>query len=125
VEAIVKYLILIYGNQVDWDGFSAADKHAFGRDHLALTDSLAESGELVLSEGLADPELATCVSVRDGQTVTTDGPYAEAKEHLAGLYLVECDSIERAIEQAARMPDARYGAQVEVRPVLDFSGWEM
>jgi hypothetical protein len=58
------------------------------------------------------------VSVREGRTLTTDGPFAEAKEYLAGFYLVECESIERAVEIAARTPDAAYG-EVEVRPVLD------
>jgi hypothetical protein len=120
----MKYLILIYGNPGNWDSFSAAEKKAFTSAHLALDDSLAESGELIVSQGLADPALATCVSVRDGQTMTSDGPYAEAKEHLAGFYLIECDGIEQAIAHAARVPDAAYG-QVEVRPVLDFTGWEM
>jgi hypothetical protein len=63
------------------------------------------------------------VSVRDEQTITSDGPFAEVKEHLAGFYLVECDSMERAVELAARVPDAHIH-EVEVRPVLDMSGWE-
>ncbi|MGI8624854.1 MAG: YciI family protein [Solirubrobacteraceae bacterium] len=82
--------------------------------------ALAESGELIVSEGLADPSLAKSVSVREGQTMTTDGPFAEAKEYLAGFYLIECESIERAVELAARAPDAATGA-VEVRPIFDLS----
>jgi hypothetical protein len=96
----------------------------FGRGHIALTEALAESGELIVSEGLADPSLAKHVSVRDGRTIASDGPFAEVKEHLAGFYLVECESIERAIELAARVPDAAHG-EVEVRPVLDLNGLEL
>jgi len=119
----VKYLILIYTNQIGWEGLSDAQRADFGRGHLALSEELAESAELIVSEGLADPALATCVSVREGRTLTTDGPFAEVKEHLAGFYLIECESLDRAIAHAARVPDAAYG-QVEVRPILDMSGWE-
>jgi hypothetical protein len=127
MEALVKFLILIYSNPTFlkvWEGLSDAQRLELGRGHLALTESLVASGELVVSEGLADPSLAKRVSVRDGRTITSDGPFAEVKEHLAGFYLVECDSIERAIEHAARVPDAAY-SEVEVRPVLDLSGLEM
>jgi hypothetical protein len=61
--------------------------------------------------------------VRDGETVVSDGPFAEVKEHLAGFYLLECESLERAIEWAAKVPDAHL-REVEVRPILDMSGWE-
>jgi hypothetical protein len=64
------------------------------------------------------------VSVRDGQTVTSDGPFAEAKELLAGFFLLDCDSPERAVEIAARMPEAELGL-VEVRPILQLGGLEM
>lgn len=122
----MKYLILIHTNPASlkvWAGLDDEQRMAFGLGHRALTEFLAESGELIVSEGLADPSLATYVSVRNGKTLTSDGPFAEVKEHLAGLYLVDCDSIERAIELAAKAPDAVYG-YVEVRPVLDMSGWE-
>ena len=62
--------------------------------------------------------------MQDGRTLTTDGPFAEAKEVLAGFFLVECESIDRAIEHAARVPEAALGL-VEVRPVMDLSGFEM
>lgn len=122
----MKYLILIHTNPASlkvWEGLSEDQRTEFGRGHMALTESLAESGELIVSEGLADPSTAKYVSVREGKTLTSDGPFAEVKEHLAGFYLIECDSIERAIEHAARAPDAAYG-YVEVRPILDMSGWE-
>ena len=123
----MKYLILIYSNPRSlavWEGLSDAQRVEFGRGHLALTEALAASGELIVSEGLADPMLAKRVSVREGRTLTTDGPFAEVKEHLAGFYLIECESIDRAVEHAARVPDAALG-EVEVRPVLDLGGMEL
>src|SRR5687768_6168740 len=85
--------------------------------YAALNEELAASGELVVTEALADPSRTTRVTVRDGQALTTDGPFAEAKELLAGFYLVECETRERAVEIAARVPEAQLGL-VEVRPVL-------
>jgi len=123
VEATVKYLILIHSNPQflqRWEGLSDAQREEFGRGHFALTDELAASGELIVSEGLADPALAKRVTARDGQTMTADGPFAEVKEHLAGFYLVDCESTDRAVQIAARVPDAVWGL-VEVRPVLDMS----
>ncbi|MBC6463663.1 YciI family protein [Actinomadura sp. HBU206391] len=120
----MKYLILIYSNPQVWEGLSEAQRAEFGRAHAALTEELAASGELIVSEGLADPSLAKRVSVRDGEVMASDGPFAEVKEHLAGFYLIECESVERAIEYAARAPDAAY-CDVEVRPVLDLGGLEM
>jgi hypothetical protein len=120
----VKYMLLIYSNPESWAGLSAEQREALGRDHAALTEELAEQGLLVSSAGLADPITSRTVMVRNNTQTTTDGPYAEAKEHLAGFYLVECDNVDQAIEYAARMPDAKYVA-VEVRPVMDTSGLEM
>jgi len=71
-----------------------------------LSDRLADSGELVASEGLANSSLAHTVAVRNGQTLTTDGPFAEVKEHLAGFYLIEVESFDRAVQIAARSPAA-------------------
>ena len=119
----MKYLILIHSNpqvRQRWEGLSDAQRAEFGRGHFALTDELAASGELIVSEGLADPALAKRVTARDGQVITSHGPFAEVKEHLAGFYLVDCESTDRAVQIAARVPDAVWGL-VEVRPVLDMS----
>jgi hypothetical protein len=123
----VKYLILIYSNPASreiWEGFSDEQRAEGFRYYGALTEELAASGELIVTEALADPSLTRRVTVRDGQTVTSDGPFAEAKELLAGFFLVECDSMERAVEVAARMPEAELGL-VEVRPVLQLGGMEI
>ena len=119
----MKYLILIYSNAESrkiWEGFSDAQRAEGYRYYAGLNEDLTASGEMIVSEALADPSLAKRVSVREGQTMTTDGPFAEVKEHLAGFYLLECESMERAVEHAARIPEAEMGL-VEVRPVLDLS----
>lgn len=119
----MRYLILIQSNPQSrevWERLSEEQRTAFGRAHLALTDELVGTGELVASEGLPDPSNATLVRVRGGRTLTSDGPFAEAKEYLAGFYLVDVPDLERAVEIAARAPDAGTGS-VEVRPVYDFS----
>jgi hypothetical protein len=116
----VKYLILVHSNPhfaERWRGLTDAQRAAFGPDHRALTDELLESGELIVSEGLADPALAQRVTATPSGTAVADGPFAEVKEHLAGFYLVDCATRERAVEIAARVPDAVWGL-VEVRPVL-------
>jgi hypothetical protein len=122
----MKYLILIQSNARSlavWERMTDEQRMAFGRDHFKLTTEMEEAGVLVASEGLADPSLAKWVSVRNGETIASDGPYAEVKEHLAGFYLVDCPSLEDAIAWAARVPDAA-NTEVEVRPILDMSGWE-
>ena len=122
----MKYMILIHSNEQSlalWETLTEQQRTDFGVGHLKLTEEMAEAGVLVVSEGLADPQLARWVSARDGETIASDGPFAEVKEHLAGFYLIECDSMERAVEWAAKVPDAHL-REVEVRPVLDMSGWE-
>lgn len=119
----MKYLILIYSNpqsRAIWEGMSTAERSE-GLDYYAgLTEELAASGELIASEAVADPSRARRVTVLDGRPHTTDGPFAEVKEHLAGFFLVQCGSTERAVQIAARIPEAAYGL-VEVRPTLQLS----
>ena len=120
----MKYLILIYNNpgaRQYWEGLSQAQLIEATRGYVALNKDLAASGEVIVNEALADPSEAKRVTVREGKTMTTDGPFAEVKEHLAGFYLIECENIDRAIEHAARVPEAAHGL-VEVRPVMDLSG---
>jgi hypothetical protein len=120
-------MILIHSNEQSmalWETLTEQQRTDFGVGHLKLTEEMAEAGVLVVSEGLADPQLARWVSARDGETIASDGPFAEVKEHLAGFYLIEVDGLDQAIEWAAKVPDARL-REVEVRPVLDMSAWEV
>ncbi|QYN23689.1 YciI family protein [Amycolatopsis sp. DSM 110486] len=120
----MKYLVLIYGNlasRAAWAGMSDEQKAAGLRAYVEFNDDLDGSGERIVSERLAAPELTKQVIVRDDEVSTTDGPFAEIKEQLAGFYLLECDSEERALEIAARIPEAPY-ATIEVRPVMGLTG---
>ena len=119
----MKYVILIYSNPRSreiWEGFSEAERAEGYKHYAALHEDLAASGELVVSEALADPAQATRVTVQGGRAIPSDGPFAEAKEHLAGFFLLDCPSRERALEWAARVPEAALGL-VEVRPVMNLS----
>ncbi|MQA03518.1 MAG: YciI family protein [Streptosporangiales bacterium] len=123
----MKYLVLIYTNPQArqlWEQLPEAERAAGLRAYAALNEELAASGEMIVSESLADSSLAKHLTVRGGEAMTTDGPYAEVKEQLAGFYLVECGDIDRACEIAARIPEAEAGV-VEVRPVRTFGGVEM
>ncbi|GAA4550692.1 YciI family protein [Amycolatopsis samaneae] len=131
----MKYLIMIYSNPKSWGhpiflrtpealAMSGEAREEMGREFGELLREITESGELVGGEALADPAQVRTVRVRDGVPAATDGPYLESKEHLAGYFVVDCESVERATEIAGRFPDARFAA-VEVRPIMGTSGQEM
>jgi hypothetical protein len=120
----VKYMLLIYNNPATYEGWSEQERAALFGEVDAIMTELKESGELVGGEALADPSTTRTVRVRDGVPAVTDGPFAEAKEQLGGYLMVECASEQRAVEIAARWPDARYFA-MEVRQVMTPSGDEM
>lgn len=113
----MKYMLLIYGNQQTWDLLEERGYDDLMKRHTALGEELAATGEFVGSNGLTTAGART-VKVRGGAPDVTDGPYAEAKEVLAGYYLIECDSLERATEIALKVPEAELN-QVEIRAVID------
>jgi hypothetical protein len=117
----MKFLVMIYGNpesRAVWDSLSDDQKREGMAGYTALNDVLSASGELVASESLGDPAATKQVLVRDGRVMTTDGPFAEVKEQLAGFYLLDCDSVDRAVEIVAQIPEAPFSI-VEIRPVRD------
>lgn len=123
----MKYLILIYTNPEArqlWQQLPEEEQAAGLQAYAELNEDLVGSGEMIVSESLADASLAKHVTVRGGEAMTTDGPFAEVKEELAGFYLVECETVERATEIAGLIPEAEAGV-VEVRPVHTYSGLEM
>jgi hypothetical protein len=124
----VKYVVLIYSNPMSrqlWDSLSGAERAEGLAYYAGLAQTLAESGELIVTEALAGPDKAKGVLVYEGITTTTDGPFAEAKEHLAGFFLLDCESMDRAIEIASEVPEAEYGGLVEVRPVRALSDFDV
>jgi hypothetical protein len=76
---------------------------------------------MVAGEPLQPPDTATTVRMRDGQRIVTDGPFAETKEWLAGFYTFNCNSLDEALDWAAKIPGAKYGS-IEVRPVMEIPG---
>jgi hypothetical protein len=116
----MKYLCLIYENEKNFETMSPADGEAIMAEYFAFTDGIRRSGQYVSGEALQPTQTATTVKVRNGKVSTTDGPFAETKEQLGGYYMIEAKDLNEAIQVAAKIPGARFGA-VEVRPVVDFS----
>jgi hypothetical protein len=114
----MRYLALIYGDEnVVW---SEEETQEVMAAYTAFGEEGAKSGVLTgVGEALQPTSTATTVRVRDGETVTTDGPFAETKEQLGGFYLFECDNLDQAIEWAAKIPGAKDGS-IEVRPIMEF-----
>lgn len=113
----MKYMLIIYGNEEIWSSFPDEEIAQIIRDTDAHNAALAASGEMLGGYGVADQIQAKQVTVADGATVVTDGPYIEAKEYIGSFYIVDVDSEARALEIAAAMPSARH-RQIEVRPIL-------
>jgi hypothetical protein len=113
----MEYLALIYGSPEAWESLSDAERTANYEGYMAVSRDAASAGKLVDGAELESPAAATSVRVRGGEALVTDGPYAEVKESLGGYYLFSCDSLEEAIDWAARIPAAWTGGAVEVRPV--------
>jgi hypothetical protein len=131
----MKYMILTYASQQDYGAlagqatdkpaWSAEDFAAMGAFMEAFNQDLVESGELVETRGLTAPVHARRVQLQQGMPVVTDGPYAETTEVLAGYWIVECDSFDRATEIAARLASCPNPAGVtqtavaDVRPIAE------
>lgn len=115
----MKYLLMITLNPADWDLLADAEREAVFRAHDEFQQRTAETGELVSTEPLADPSESATVRVRQGSAMVTDGPFIEAKEYIAGYYLLDCASRDRAIELAGQLPEAAFGA-IEVRPLMTY-----
>jgi hypothetical protein len=116
----MRYMLLIFTNPENWGTLNEAEVGAMMGEYNAFTERIVASGEFVSGDPLQGPDTATVVRVRDGARSTTDGPFVETKEHLAGYYVVECGSLDRALEIAAEIPDARWSG-VEVRPLADMT----
>lgn len=129
----MKFMILIYSNPTRWEFpvffhqeqvLSGEERDAQMTELVRLMTEISQSGELINTHVLADPALTTTVRGQGESMTSTDGPFAESKEQLAGYLVVDCDTLKRAVEIASRFPDARDGV-VEVRPIMDLSGLEM
>jgi hypothetical protein len=111
----VKYALLSYSRDAEWESLSEDDRNAIYGQYAAVSQSPGIAG----GEQLAPADTATTVRVADGSTLTTDGPFAETKEALGGFFLLDADNLDDAIAMAARIPAARMGGAVEVRPLVE------
>jgi hypothetical protein len=114
----MRYLLLIYQDEAARAKWSQEE---VGAEYEAYNAFGAEAEKRGLQSGLAllASNTATTVKVRNGKTLTTDGPFAETKEQLGGYYVLNCKDLDEAIEVAAKIPGAKYGS-IEIRPVMEF-----
>ena len=106
----MQYMLLIYSQE------GGADDPEVMKRYGAFTEEVREAGKMVAGDRLEPSTAATTVRIRNGETLTTDGPFAETKELLGGYYILECESLDEALAYAEKIPAAEHGS-VEVRPV--------
>ena len=109
----MQYLLLIYSAESDE---AALDQNTIMAEYGVFTQGIVQSGAFKSADRLRPVATATTVRIREGKTLTTDGPFAETREQLGGYYLVEAKDLDEAVAIAAKIPTAKYGS-VEVRPV--------
>jgi hypothetical protein len=113
----MKYLLLIYENEADWAAIPEAEKGKIFQEYVDYSKRIRQSGHYVAGQALQPVATATTVRVKNGKTLTTDGPFAETREQLGGFFMVEAKDLDEAIALAAGIPGARTGS-IEVRPIL-------
>ena len=116
----MRYAALIYTSEAVGMNMTDAERLEEYNAYNAFQQLVQQSGSLLGGDALLPTTSATTVRVRDGKTLTTDGPFAETKEQLGGFYLLNCDNLDQAIEIAAKIPGAAKGS-IEVRPIMEFN----
>ena len=112
----MQYMLLIHDDPTAWAGMSEEQVNAVMGEYFAYSDAIRKEGIFVAGDALQGPDTAHTLRVRDGERIVADGPFQETKEIVGGYYVVDCDTLDQAIDAAARIPSARFGA-IEVRPV--------
>ncbi|MBP2477882.1 hypothetical protein JOF53_006754 [Crossiella equi] len=123
----MKFLLIMQVNPAVLDALTEAEREAVGAGHAEFIRTVQASGELILTQALAEPAASAVVrGTSSGTPVVTDGPFTESKEFMGGFYLLEVESRERALELARLIPDTRHeGLAVEVRQVMFSGGMEL
>src|SRR5438132_13083864 len=116
MESAMKYMLLIYGNEGQWQGLAKSEIDQRMAAYRASTEALVGAGALVAGDRLQRADTATTVRVAGGKTNVLNGPYAETREQLGGYYLIDVPDLDAALSWAARCPGAGYGT-IEVRPI--------
>lgn len=112
----MRYMFLIYSSHVEESQITEAEVKQVYEAHMRFGEEARARGVMVGGEELHPTTMATTVRRRDGQTLTTDGPYAETKEQLGGYYILDCKDLDEALEMAAMIPSS---GCIEVRPIVD------
>jgi hypothetical protein len=113
----MKFLLMIHGAEDTWDALTDEEQGAARDRYRAFAAAARESGALLRAGELQPTASATTVRVKDGQTLVTDGPYAETREALGGFFVVEAPSIDDAVELARKLPEPRGRGGIEIRPI--------
>ena len=116
---MAQYMLLIYDDPSSWESMGEDEQNAMMGEYFAYTQELRDSGAYVAGDALQATSTAKSVRLRDGERLTTDGPFAETKESLRGYYLIDVETEEEAQDWAAKIPSARFGT-IEVRPIVVF-----
>jgi hypothetical protein len=116
----MQYLLLIYENEAEAAARGEAGRVEMVGEYRTFTQSIIQAGQFRAGDALKPISTATTVRVRNGKTLTTDGPFAETREQLGGYYLIEAKNLDEAIALAARVPSAKFGS-IEVRPVMIYT----
>lgn len=114
----MKYILLMYAEEGAWP---PAEHRVALQESIDICHELHGKGQYLGASPLQPPPTATCVRVRDGKPLISDGPYAETKEQLGGYFLIDVESLDEAIAIAARIPGARRGT-AEIRPLMEVTG---
>ena len=114
----MKYMLLIYHAEGDWNKLDEAERQQVYRDYRKLRGDLQSSGQFVTGSQLQPTTTATSIRIRSGEALVTDGPFAETHEQLGGYFLIEANDLDEAIAVAKQIPSARMGT-IEVRPLVE------
>lgn len=117
----MQYIALIYTKETEETAASPEEQKAVLDAYFAFNAAAKEAGVFIAGDALQPTSMATTVRMREGELLTTDGPFAETKEQLGGYYLLDCENLDQAIEWAAKIPAAQHGS-IEVRPIMVFDG---
>ncbi len=115
----MQYLLMIWNDEAAWTDIPEEEQNKIFAEYMEFTRGIKASGNYIGGEALQPGSTATRVQSKNGKIVTTDGPFVETKEQIGGYYLIEAKDLDEAVAIAARLPDARYGGTIEVRPVME------
>ncbi len=116
----MRYMLLIYSDPTEWAKLSETEQNNLNMEYFSYQKEVEQRGVFLAGEPLEPVTTATTVRTRKGKTLTTDGPFAETKEQLAGFYVLNCKNLDEALELAAKIPGSRVGS-IEVRPIMELN----